>query len=164
MWRLIVLLLGLCLAQAGNALGAGPVCRVTVLGHSVGHPDDRLDGLVRMRVFVSTSTKCRSGYVELAVFPTSVCRSQPQTDVDNSNVMKFTYEPPLLKVAVKPGNIGSGVVEISSVEAGRCTFNAHVASCGTVVPTGVSCEPRDLTDPQPESPAGGVRRGFNWLR
>jgi hypothetical protein len=79
--------------------------------------------------------------------------------------MKFVYEPPILKVAVEPGNIGSGVVEISSGDAGRCTFNSHVASCGTVVPAGALCETRDLTDPQPELPAqGGAERDFRHLR
>ena len=165
MWRLVVLLLGLSFALAQNMSGSSPICRVTVLGNSVGYPDDRRDGWVRMRVFVSTSTNCRSGYVELAVFPTSVCRKRPQTDLDDSNPMKFVYEPPILKVAMEPGNIGSGVVEISSGHAGQCIFNAHVASCGTVVPTGALCETRDLTDPQPEFPRqGGVVRGFNRLR
>jgi hypothetical protein len=138
---------------------------VAVLGNEVGQPDDHKDGLVRLRVFVSTSTSCRSGQVEVAVFPTTVCRVRPQTDLDDSKAMTFVYKPSVLQIAVEPGNISSGVVEISSNDAGACTFNSHVASCGAVAPSGARCETRDLTEPQPELPQQrGVAREFNRLR
>ena len=168
MRRFIVLLLGLCLAPSTLAQGGSgfsPVCRVTILGQSVGYPDENGDGLVLLRAFVSTSTSCRSGQVEVAVFPSSVCRKRPQADLDDAKPMIFVYKPAVLKITVEPGNIGSGVVEISSSDAGNCTFNSHIASCGTVAPAGALCETRDLTDPQPKrSLQGGVERNFYRLR
>jgi hypothetical protein len=77
--------------------------------------------------------------------------------------MTFSYKPNVLQIAVEPGNINSGVVEISSGEAGTCTFNSHIAGCAEVTPSGARCEARDLTDPQPEK-QGGVEREFNRLR
>ena len=133
MRRFIVLLLGLCLAPSTLAQGGSgfsPVCRVTILGQSVGYPDENGDGLVLLRAFVSTSTSCRSGQVEVAVFPSSVCRKRPQADLDDAKPMIFVYKPAVLKITVEPGNIGSGVVEISSSDAGNCTFNSHIASWG----------------------------------
>ncbi len=166
MRRLIILLVASCLmrpALAQDDSTPAQVCRVAVLSNEVGQPDDQKDGLVLMRVFVATSTSCRSGNVEVAVFPTSACRVQPPPDLDNSKPMTFSYKPNVLRIAVEPGNINSGVVEISSGEAGKCTFNSHIAGCAGVTPAGARCEARDLTDPQPET-QGGVEREFNRLR
>jgi hypothetical protein len=168
MRRLIMLLLASCFVQpalAQDKSGSALVCRVAVVSNEVGQPDDEKDGLVRLRVFVATSTSCRSGQVEVAVFPTTVCRTRPQTDLDDSRAMTFGYKPNVLQIAVEPGNIGSGVVEISSGEVGACTFNSHIASCGAVTPSGARCETRDLTEPQPALPQqGGVERSFNRSR
>jgi hypothetical protein len=168
MRRLIMLFLASCLAQpalAQDESGSARVCRVAVLSNEVGQPDDHKDGLVRLRVFVSTSTSCRSGQVEVGVFPTTACRSRPQTDLDDSKPMTFAYKPNVLQIEVEPGNIGSAVVEISSGEVGTCTFNSHVASCGAVTPSGARCETRDLTEPQPELQLQrGVEREFNRLQ
>jgi hypothetical protein len=166
--RLIVLLIAPFIALPAlpqDESGSTRICRVAVVGNEVGQPDDHKDGLVRLRVFVSASTSCRSGQVEIAVFPTTVCRAQPQTDLDGSKPMTFAYKPNVLQIAVDPGNIGSGIVEISSGEVGTCTFNSHIASCGTVAPAGARCETRDLTEPQPELlHQRGVEREFNRLR
>ncbi len=162
----ILLLVVSCLvwpALAQDESSSAQVCRVTILSNEVGQPDDQRDGLVRMRVFVSTSTSCRSGQVEVAVFPSAVCRVHPQTDLDNSKAMTFVYKPNVLQIAVEPGNINSGVVEIASGDTGTCTFNSHIASCVGVTPSGARCETRGLTDPQPEN-QGGVQREFNRLR
>jgi len=51
---------------------SGPVCRVTVLKNTVDVPEDRRDGLVLMRVFVSTSSNCLNGQVRIAAFPAAV--------------------------------------------------------------------------------------------
>lgn len=162
-----MLFLAACLVQpavAQDESGPAQVCRVAVLANEVGMPDDSRDGVVRLRVFVSTSTSCQSGQVEVAAFPATVCRAQPQTDLDNSKPMTFTYKPKTLQIAVEPGNISSGIIEISSGEAGFCTFNSHIASCAQVTPSGARCETRDLTDPQPEGKQGGVDREFNRLK
>jgi hypothetical protein len=168
MGRLMLLLLAFCVVRpvlAQEESSSARVCRVAILGNEVGQPDDHKDGMVRLRVFVSTSTSCRSGEVEVAVFPTTVCRSRPQTDIDDSKAMTFAYKPNVLQIAVEPGNIGSGVVDISSGEVGTCTFNSHVANCGAVTPAGARCETRDLTEPQPElQQQRGVEREFNRLR
>jgi hypothetical protein len=168
MRRLILLLFACGLARPALAQvvsSSAPVCRVAVVSNEVGQPDDQKDGSVRLRVFVATSTSCRSGQLEVAVFPTTVCRSRPQTDVDDSKAMTFAYKPNVLQIEVEPGNIGSGVVEISSGEVGTCTFNSHIANCGTVTPSGARCETRDLTDPQSASKLqGGVEREFNRLQ
>jgi hypothetical protein len=77
--------------------------------------------------------------------------------------MTFSYKPNVLQIAVEPGNINSGVIEISSGQSGTCTFNSHVASCAAVTPSGARCETRDRTDPQPEN-QGDVTREFNRLQ
>jgi hypothetical protein len=168
MRRLTLLLLACCLVNPALAQvesSSALVCRVAVLANEVGQPDDHKDGLVRLRVFVSASTSCRGGQVQVAVFPTTVCRARPQSDLDDSQPMTFVYKPNVLQIDVEPGNISSGVVEISSGSAGTCTFNSHIASCAAVTPSGARCETRDLTDPQPEpSMQRGVEREFNRLR
>jgi len=166
MTRSMMLLFAVCVSQPATAedgAGSAPVCKVTILSNDVGQPDDHQDSVVRMRVFVTTSTSCRSGEIEVGVFPTSVCRKRPREDLDDSKPMTLVYKPKVLRIAVEPGNISSGVVEISSGDAGMCTFNSHIANCGTVAPAGAKCETRDLTDPRPEH-LGGLNREFNRFR
>jgi len=43
-----------------------------VLKTTVDVPEDRRDGLVLMRVFVSTSSNCLNGQVRIAAFPAAV--------------------------------------------------------------------------------------------
>jgi hypothetical protein len=96
MRRQIALFLACCLARpvlARDESSSARICRVAVLGNEVGQPDDHNDGLIRLRVFVSASTSCQSGSVEVAVFPATICRSQPQTDLDDSKPMTFAYKP-----------------------------------------------------------------------
>ena len=90
---------------------SGPVCRVTILENTVGQPDEQRDGTVLLRVFVSASSSCRSGEVGVAAFPSAVCRKVPQTDLDNSKPMTFSYDPPVLKLTITPGNISTGVID-----------------------------------------------------
>jgi len=77
--------------------------------------------------------------------------------------MSFSYKPTVLELAIQPGNVGTGVIEISSDSAGTCSFNAHVASCGGVVPPGGRCVASDLTEPRPDD-QGTVTQEFNRLR
>ncbi len=148
-----------------QATPPGPVCKVTILDNTVGQPDDQQDGTVLLRVFVSTSTSCRAGQVSVAAYPSTVCRKLPQTDIDNSKPMTFTYDPVELELAVTPGNISTGVIEITSGDSGMCTFNTHVADCSGIAPAGGACEAGDPTDPQPEfEKQRGLERQFNRLR
>src|SRR5690606_35739614 len=101
--------------------------------------------------------------VEVAAYPTNFCPKEPSTDINNAAPMTFAYKPAVLKVAVTPGNINSGVIEITSGVAGQCTFNSHVAACASVVPSGGRCVTRDLSDPRSEVP-GDIDQVFNRLR
>ena len=151
------------LATGLYAEDEGSVCRVTILRNTVDLPHERRDGTVLMRVFVSTSSSCVAGQVRIAAFPTDVCRKEPATDLNNATPMTFTYNPAVLELAMQPGNINSGVIEISSDSAGACSFNAHVADCGSAVPPGGRCVTRDLTEPHPED-QGVIKEEFNRLR
>lgn len=139
-----------------------PVCRVHILGNSVDQPGDSKDGTVLFRVYVSASTACREGLVEVAVYPDSVCRKRPTQDLNDSQTMAFQFEPRTLKVLVKPGGLGSGVVQITSGDSGSCSFNSHVARCDGVALGGGRCVARDLTDPRAQ-PQGSVEEVFNQL-
>ena len=150
-------------AYALQAQENGPFCRVTILRNTVDIPQERRDGIVLMRVFASTSSGCQSGQVRIAAFPTDVCRKEPATDLNNAAPMTFSYKPAVLELAIEPGNINSGVIEISSDSPGSCSFNAHIESCTSVVPPGGRCVTRDLTEPRPED-QGAITEEFNRLR
>ena len=154
---------GLLLAAGLHAQEHGPACRVNILRNTVDLPHERRDGTVLMRVFVSTSSSCAPGQVRIAAFPTDVCRKEPATDLNNATPMTFTYKPAVLELAIQPGNVNSGVIEISSDSSGSCSFNAHVADCGSAVPSGGRCVTRDLTEPHPED-QGVIQEEFNRLR
>ena len=135
-------------------------CFVTVKDNQVGLPEEPADGVLQLRVFVSTSSSCQDGVVYVGVYPESGCFVRPQRDPNLEERMTFTYEPQVLKIRVEPGNQAAGMFEIKSPNHGNCTFNSHIASCGTVVPPGARCETRKLDDPRAEQ-SGGVGAPFN---
>lgn len=165
MRSLLAFLLILCASTGVKAQDSdsGTICRVSILSNSIDLPDDRRDGLLLLRVFVSTSSSCVSGQVEIAAYPTMACPKEPSTDLNRTIPLTFSYKPAVLKLTVEPGNINSGIIEINTDGAGSCKFNSHIASCGTAVPAGGRCAARDLTDPHPEA-QGEVSQDFNRVR
>lgn len=137
-------------------------CFVTVKTNVVDLPDDSADGLLVLGAYVSTSSSCQSGEVYVGVYPQSDCFVKPQRDPKRPEPMQFTYEPRVLTIQVEPGNQAKGLLEIKTGNHGACSFNTHIASCGSVVPPGAKCETRKLDDPNAEG-AGAVLREFNRI-
>lgn len=137
-------------------------CFVTIKNNVVDLPDDSADGLLVFGAFVSTSSSCQAGEVFVGVYPESDCFVRPQRDPNRPEPMQFTYEPRVLTIRVEPGNQARALLEIKTGNHGQCSFNTHIASCGTVVPPGAKCETRKLNDPG-EVGAGGVSREFNRI-
>jgi len=136
---------------------------VTVKGNAIDHPDKPEDGFLLMGAFVATSSACQEGDVYLSVYMEGDCFVRPRRDPRTDDRMEFDVEPKVLKIHVKPGNQGVGTLELKTAQAGRCQFNTHVASCGTVVPPGAKCEVRNLHDPRSEQDTG-IPREFNRIR
>ena len=137
-------------------------CFVTIKNNIVDLPDDSADGLLVFGAFVSASSSCQAGEVYVGVFPESDCFIEPPQDPNRPQPMQFTYEPRVLTVRVEPGNQAKALLEIKTGNHGKCAFNTHIASCGTVVPPGAKCITRKLDDPRTEA-SGGVAREFNRI-
>jgi hypothetical protein len=67
-----------------------------------------------------------------------------------------------MTIRVEPGNQAGGTIEIKTGNHGRCSFNTHIASCGSVVPPGAKCVTRRIDDPRTEA-SGGMSREFNRI-
>lgn len=161
--------LAVCLAAAAAAQDGLPAnrpadwtCFVTITKNIVDVPDDPADGLLVFGAFVSTSSSCQEGEVYVGVYPESDCFIQPGNDPRRPDPMLFSYEPRVLTIRVKPGNEAKGLLEIKTGNHGACSFNTHIASCGTVVPPGATCRTQKLADPRTEA-AGGEEREFNRI-
>ena len=138
-------------------------CLVSIKSNQIGLPEEREDGMLQYRVFVSASSSCQAGVVYVGLYPEGECYERPRRDPNLEQRMTFTYEPRVLEIEVEPGNQAAGMFEIQSPSHGQCFFNSHIASCGTVVPAGGKCQTLTLRDPRPES-TGAISGFFNSVR
>lgn len=138
-------------------------CLVMIKSNQIGLPEEREDGMLRYRVFVSTSSSCQAGVVYVGLYPENECYERPRRDPNLEQRMTFTYEPRVLKIEVEPGNQAAGMFEIQSPSHGQCSFNSHIASCGTVVPSGGKCQTMTLRDARTD-PTGAISGFFNSVR
>ena len=138
-------------------------CLVTIKSNQIGLPEEREDGMLLYRVFIATSSSCQAGVVYVGLYPESECYERPRRDPNFEQRMTFSYEPRVLKIEVEPGNQAAGMFEIQSPGHGQCSFNSHIASCGTVVPPDGKCETLTLREARSE-PSGAVSGSFNTVR
>jgi hypothetical protein len=138
-------------------------CFVMIKSNQIVTPEESEDGMLRYRVFVTTSSSCADGVVYVGIYPESECYERPRRDPNLEQRMAFSYEPRVLQIPVEAGNQAAGMFEIQSPGHGQCWFNTHVASCGTVVPPGGKCETRTLRDPRPDT-TGAIPGNFNTVR
>ncbi|MEZ5365430.1 MAG: hypothetical protein R2748_24660 [Bryobacterales bacterium] len=138
-------------------------CLVLIKSNQIGLPEESEDGMLRYRVFVATSSACSDGVVYVGIYPEIGCYEQPRRDPNLEQRMAFSYSPRALEIAVEAGNQAAGMFEIESPGHGICSFNTHIASCGTVVPAGAKCETRTLRDARAES-TGAIGGAFNRVQ
>ena len=131
-------------------------CLVSIKSNQIGLPEESADGALLYRVFVATSSSCQDGVVYVGIYPESECFERPRRDPNFEQRMTFTFEPRVLKIPIEAGNQAAGMFEIQSPGHGACSFNTHIASCGTVVPPGGKCETQSLRDPRAESTGANV--------